>query len=342
MGVCIQGDPFLSQLEMERSSEASADRRAHPRIGASDVTAIKAIRVKCGSPLALIDLSAGGAQVGSAAKLQPGSTLVVEIDGPECQVTVTSRVVRCEVATVTPMVTYRGALAFDGDIDVFGLTAPSELDVDAPAPGTTSCEPDSDAPALANTPCERDIDAPPSLAIPSEPELDARQELARFTLALKRLRTVALEDSEDEVVDIRQASIARLGRTAVGAAAMALAAASSSVEGARVANALACLLRDMSRGIENKDRSAAIIKRIGQGLWYWAGAHIGIDDVTEAPMDAQENTVHFDLPEAGNRPAARLLVEFEQPSKPTALQLHLLKAAARLVGLARALDGRQP
>src|SRR5438105_11848548 len=138
-------------LRVEEPSTTGADRRAYERIAVCDLPWVKGARLKYGAPLSLIDLSVGGAQVESAVTLRPGSTIVVQIHGEDREVALPSHVLRCHIAAIAPVATYRGALAFKRAVDLPGLAAAQKPDV----------------------------------------PLDAAHEFARLTLAIKRLTAAA-------------------------------------------------------------------------------------------------------------------------------------------------------
>jgi hypothetical protein len=98
-----------------------ADRRAYERIAVTDLPWVKGARLKYGAPLSLIDLSIGGAQVESAVTLRPGSTIVVQIHGEDKDIALASQVLRCHIAAIAPVATYRGALAFKRAVQLPGL-----------------------------------------------------------------------------------------------------------------------------------------------------------------------------------------------------------------------------
>jgi len=100
-----------------------ADRRASERIAVTDLPWVKGARLKYGAPLSLIDLSIGGAQVESAVTLRPGSTIVVQIQGEDKYIALASQVLRCHIAAIAQVATYRGALAFKRAVQLPGLDA---------------------------------------------------------------------------------------------------------------------------------------------------------------------------------------------------------------------------
>jgi hypothetical protein len=89
------------------------DRRADARLTLSELPWLERVRLKYGPTVTVLDLSAGGAQIETHGhRLNPGSTVVVEITGGEKDITAAAQVVRCELAGVSPQPIYRGGLAF--------------------------------------------------------------------------------------------------------------------------------------------------------------------------------------------------------------------------------------
>jgi hypothetical protein len=108
-----------SEEEQQAVTDTPADRRAHRRLGASELSWLNRARIKYGPEVSLIDLSTGGAQIESTSySLQPGSTVVIELTVGERSWPVPSQVLRCHVASLTPSAaTYRGALLFKRPFD---------------------------------------------------------------------------------------------------------------------------------------------------------------------------------------------------------------------------------
>ena len=95
-----------------RAAEGS-NRRAHERLTMSDLAWLNRVGLKYGPSVSLIDLSVGGVQIEATSRcLQPGAIAVVEIAGRHGEVAIPARVVRCEVAGLSPNIVYRGALEF--------------------------------------------------------------------------------------------------------------------------------------------------------------------------------------------------------------------------------------
>jgi hypothetical protein len=98
--------------------EGPADRRVHPRLTLSELEWLKAVRLKYGPVVSLIDLSTGGLQIETSRRLQPGRVVVVQIAGLDGEMTVPSNVLRCHVSQVAPFTKYRSALSFKRAIDL--------------------------------------------------------------------------------------------------------------------------------------------------------------------------------------------------------------------------------
>jgi hypothetical protein len=111
---------------VEPPLEDADDRRVHTRHSVSDLEWLNEARLKYGPPIALIDLSSGGAQIEiSSHRPKPGTTVVIEICGADRAVTVPANILRAHVAGLRPQTTYRAALAFRRAID---LQLPSKSD----------------------------------------------------------------------------------------------------------------------------------------------------------------------------------------------------------------------
>lgn len=117
------------QLPEAPGDLSGADRRVHKRHTLADVPCISRVRLRYGPAVVLIDLSAGGAQIETTSfRLQPGSSVVIELVGDEREIPVPATVLRCQLATLLPEPVYRGALIFKTPLDLESLglvTAPA-------------------------------------------------------------------------------------------------------------------------------------------------------------------------------------------------------------------------
>ena len=93
--------------------QSERDRRVHHRCMLAELPWLREVRLKYGPRAVLIDLSGGGAQLETAGyRLNPGSIVVVEINGNQDESPIPSRVIRCQIAGLAPQPIYRSALQF--------------------------------------------------------------------------------------------------------------------------------------------------------------------------------------------------------------------------------------
>jgi uncharacterized protein DUF6982/PilZ domain-containing protein len=126
-GLRLVESPYATEKEPD-------DRRAHHRRTLAELPWLRDVRLKYGPRAVLINLSGGGAQVETGGhRLNPGSTVVVEINGDSVdEAPIPSRVVRCQIVGLAPHLTYRSALEFKRSLFIpeSAAIAPS-LGVDA-------------------------------------------------------------------------------------------------------------------------------------------------------------------------------------------------------------------
>ncbi len=96
------------------SPDSWDDRRSSIRRTLSELTWLTQIRVQYGPAVSLLDLSTGGAQIEATAfRLQPGSTVVVQLATESETVAIPALVLRSQVSRLLPAgARYRTALAF--------------------------------------------------------------------------------------------------------------------------------------------------------------------------------------------------------------------------------------
>jgi hypothetical protein len=132
MPVLAFASPF-DDVDLTPSSSSWDDRRSSIRQTLSELSWLNEIKLKYGPPVSLLDLSAGGAQIETTSyRLQPGSTIVMEVGAGSATFNVPSRVLRAHVSSIMPSATtYRAALAFKRPLDLPQLTeAASQSDRD--------------------------------------------------------------------------------------------------------------------------------------------------------------------------------------------------------------------
>jgi len=94
-------------------ADAIGERRAEPRLAAATLQ-IERATLRPGCLVAVLDLSATGAQVQSERPLRPGSRIHVRLAARNSSLAVAADVVRCSVWIVqADAVIYRGALRFE-------------------------------------------------------------------------------------------------------------------------------------------------------------------------------------------------------------------------------------
>ena len=110
--------PELSDVE-----QAERDRRSNTRHTMSELPWLNSARMRYGPTVVVLDLSRCGAQIETEGfRLQPGTSVVLEIAGGGPGMTIPAQVLRCQIAGISPQLTYRGALVFKSSIDL-----PSQL-----------------------------------------------------------------------------------------------------------------------------------------------------------------------------------------------------------------------
>ena len=107
-----------SGIRRRNAINLSANRRSHRRLTLAEVPFVSKVRIKYGPAVKLIDLSPGGAQIETVNfRLQPGSTVVVEITSREGELSIPAQVLRCQLASLLPEPVYRGSLIFKRPLD---------------------------------------------------------------------------------------------------------------------------------------------------------------------------------------------------------------------------------
>jgi hypothetical protein len=113
------------------TDQSSDNRRHHRRLTPAEVPSVTRVRIKYGPAVKLIDLSTGGAQIETVNfRLQPGSTVVVEITSREGELSIPAQVLRCQLSSLLPETVYRGSLIFKRPLDFKDLGSDS---IDQPA-----------------------------------------------------------------------------------------------------------------------------------------------------------------------------------------------------------------
>lgn len=280
------------------SAHSSADRRAHKRHRADEVSSLDRVRLKFGPSVTLVDLSQGGALIETANfRLQPGSAVVFEIAGGDTELAVPSRVLRCQLARLLPEPVYRGALAFKVPLDLTGLL-PS-----------------------------------PSPDVRGEAGLDPVLEQARLQQIVKRLHLAGIDDREtaDAVrarfLDALASALAVVGSPAGRRVGPALGAELGTLFKSMSA---AIEARQSPKGLLSATENQ--LRRLVPAR------SITLSDADALARTATSEAIVLSMPRLADEvPAGRVAVEFDEGFEPHELHFQLLKAGVPLMALAREL-----
>jgi hypothetical protein len=106
----------------EKTSETTSgrERRAFPRMSASELHFLKSVKLLAGPEVRLIDVSRGGAQLESDTPLPPGTRVCLRLVTTDTTLLIEGRVLRSRVSCLQPgLVKYRSAVAFDQEVGLF-------------------------------------------------------------------------------------------------------------------------------------------------------------------------------------------------------------------------------
>lgn len=98
---------------MRETRNEKSNRRAYPRIEASELPTSTIIRIPDRPAISLVDLSAGGALLDLPFQLQPDSRITVQLVTPDERLDVPFRLLRCWVGELNKGVRYFAAGKFD-------------------------------------------------------------------------------------------------------------------------------------------------------------------------------------------------------------------------------------
>jgi hypothetical protein len=103
------------------------ERRRSPRWPAAAFPWTR-VRLRPGRDASLVNLASGGMLVEGAARLHPGSAVVLQLIGPSSSPLISGKVLRCQVAALErdAAVRYAGAISFDAAIDLESVDASNE------------------------------------------------------------------------------------------------------------------------------------------------------------------------------------------------------------------------
>src|SRR5689334_18407649 len=98
------------------------NRRTHLRLSADDVLWLQGVRIKYGAEVRVIDISAGGILVETAAEIRPDTTIVFEVSVADSTQLAPARVVRCNRVDYNGLKRYQTACAFKRPLSIPGVT----------------------------------------------------------------------------------------------------------------------------------------------------------------------------------------------------------------------------
>jgi len=99
-----------------------ANRRTHLRLTADDVLWLQGVRIKYGADVRVVDISAGGILVETAAEIRPETTVVFEVSADEATQLMPARVVRSSRVDYNGVTRYQTACAFKRQLSIPGIT----------------------------------------------------------------------------------------------------------------------------------------------------------------------------------------------------------------------------
>ncbi|MGE3513181.1 MAG: PilZ domain-containing protein [Vicinamibacterales bacterium] len=287
------------------AAQSVAERRAHRRHAAEEIPFVHKVRLKYGPAVTLIDLSIGGAQIQTSnVRLQPGSTLVLEISGSRGDVSVPARVLRCQLASLLPEPVYRGALAFKRELDLQALGAPN---------------PATESPEISIEDAEAD-DGP----------LDPASEAAQLRRGLARLALGEISSSASAEARLEP----MIG--ALDAAYRTLETAAGRRAGPALSEELADLFNAVATALERRPTAAALMAAIEEHLRHVVPARaIRLADASAVGQTVGAEAILLSVPRLSpDGPALRLAVEFEEGAELMELHLQILKAGIQLIAIA--------
>lgn len=129
------------EANVDRDTAHGSNRRTHLRLNADDVLWLQGVRIKYGADVRVIDISAGGLLVETAAEIRPHTTIVFEVSVAGHTQLVPARVVRCSRVVDDGITRYRTACAFKRTLSIPGVTSgdqPIEAAPAQPAPSAAA------------------------------------------------------------------------------------------------------------------------------------------------------------------------------------------------------------
>lgn len=297
--------PAPSDPKPSPEAGSGADRRVHRRHAVEEMPTVSRVRLKYGPMIALIDISAGGAQIETTNfRLQPGSAVVLEITTEHGDVSAAATVLRCQLASLLPEPVYRGALVFKQEFDL----------------GRLGVEPAESV--ASEQPLQGDLAAAP----------DPAAEVDHLRKAIRRLALAAEPGPTPDAVLAPMFD-------ALAAAHASLDSPAGRRAGEELVEELAGLFQAMAVALEGTPTPAALGAAIEEHLRHVVPvrALYLLDPTTPGPTPGAD-AILLSVPRLSPEgPVVRLAVEFGTDVEPEELHLQILKAGALLVAIAREL-----
>ncbi len=281
---------------------AGADRRVHRRHASSDIPFITRVRLRFGPKIGLVDLSSGGAQIETIAfRLQPGTSVVIELLTDDQEIAVAATVLRCQLASLLPEPVYRGALVFKEKLD---------LEVLGPLPSEPELEPELN-PALEQT--------------------RLRQVLLRLSVDGRSPgRGDGSASDSESLVAALHAAVAVLDTPAGMRAGPVLAS--------ELAALLKAMTDALNRRTKPTALIAALEDHLRRVI---PARAVRLDETNSFLQLPGSEAILFSIPSLDPAtPPGRVVVEFAQDSEPLEWHMQLLKSTLQLVALVRELARR--
>ena len=113
-------EPVTASIDADDDTltPSGRNRRLFERLTPGELSWLTAVRLQGVPRVSLVDISATGAQIESPAPLRPGAQTLLTIVGRYREETVKLRVLRCEIASLSRGLVYRGAGTIDKALDL--------------------------------------------------------------------------------------------------------------------------------------------------------------------------------------------------------------------------------
>ena len=101
--------------------DSAGNRRVHRRLSPRAFQKLRTARIKYGSDVRIVDISAGGMAVETRDPLKPNTRLVFELSGEESSILIPSQVVRSQFVGLYDAAMFRAGCQFKTPLDLSRL-----------------------------------------------------------------------------------------------------------------------------------------------------------------------------------------------------------------------------